>query len=298
MLDIAFIRTFGNNVARLGRSVPSYGHYFKALGLIDAYNYMITLFDERSKTHPEVARAPELRSILLEHFHANAHKHIDLSSDRIFQDALLGIESTVRIWQNAGYPSRRTTANYPKRMMYWQSIYEGRPIKVPANRKPGQKAKGPPKPRTGEDIFGPRPTQVDKPATDLYYEVSVKDRSGSLVTYEDVIRKRNTNFGVSPNGLIPFWIVLNYGSDRGSQPGYPPTPGLHFVEDAERQIPDKLSLYANFFSRFMLDALDSIDEASKDFTQVDQWSRSHIKMNTDHVNPFDFALEFAYGLPF
>jgi hypothetical protein len=293
MFDITFISDFSRGIRKLSDSVTLYGHYFKALALVDAYNLLISYADERMNGHPEVARMPELRDVLLKHLYDNPHKHIDLATNRIFNHILLGTESTVRQWQNAGYPMNRTPGNYGKRYLYWQSIYTGQPVKVPIAR---SKKKTSPKPRTGKDIFSSDPHYTQQA---LYYEVQVKDRSGSIVTYEDVIQKRNTRFGVNPNGLIPYWVVLNYGSDRGSQPGFPATPGLHFVEDAEREVPSKLSLYAHLFERFMVDSLDMIEDISdNDFTHVDTWAKSNVNLNKGGVNPFDFALEASFGLPF
>lgn len=233
MFDVTFLRDFRKKLDSVSRSVHGYGQYFKALALVDSYNQLIRLADERLNTHPEVARVPELKTILINHLTTQYTKHIDVRNEKIFNPNILGSEFALRQWQDAGYRTRarRTSKNYYKRLQYWKSIYDNQPMKVPistSNENMGTatlKKRSSSFPRTGDDIFG-------GVQGTLFYEVRVKDRSGSIITYEDVIRKRNLGFGAATNTLIPFWVVFNYGSDVGIQPGYPATPGLHFVDAA------------------------------------------------------------------
>lgn len=299
MFDITFLGDLRKRLENVSQSVYDYGYYFKALALADSYNFLIKLADERTSQHPEVVRVPEMREILLQHLRTSYNQHINLEHEQIFNPTILGGEFALRQWQEAGYrpKARRTTKNYYTRLQYWKSIYDNQPMRVQlasANKKYGTATltnKSSPWPRTGEDIFGPAQSR-------LYYEVRVKDRSGQIITYEDVIAKRNLGFGATTNKLIPFWIVLNYGSDFSIQPGYPVTPALHFIEDAERTIVPNTAKMADAFSEFMLYILEAEDTARTDFTIVEAWARSNVKLTQGTLDPSAVALDLVYGLPF
>lgn len=298
MIDVTFISDFRKKLTNMSLSLRGYSAYFKALALADCYNYMIQLIEDRTSTHPEVIRVPELRSILVKHFIDNYALHIDVQQDRIFNPNLLGSGFVLRQWQEAGYRTRskRTTRNYFQRLRYWKSIYDNEPIRVNldvSNQAMGTatlKKRKYPLPRTGDDLFGDLQQK-------LFYEIRVKDRSGNIVTYEDVIKKRNAGFGSSVYKLIPFWIPLNYGSDAGMQAGYPAIPGLHFIEDAERTIPQRLSQMADHLPDFALYLLD-LESTQKDFSVVQNWTSSHISLTKGPLDAHAVAIDIAYGLPF
>lgn len=298
MLDVTFISQFRERLTNMSFSLREYAAYFKALALADRYNYMLQLMDERAGQHPEVTRVPQLKTLLLQYFIQNYATHINVREERIFNPGALGTLMTLQQWQEAGYRTRskRTTKNYYQRLQYWKSIYDNQPMRVHidvSNKAMGTatlKKQKYPLPRTGDDIFGGRQQS-------LFYEIRVKDRSGNIITYEDVIEKRNLGFGAATNKLVPFWLPLNYGSDAGLQPGYPPTPGLHFIEDAERTIPRALSDMSSHFPRFMLYLLDN-ETTARDFTIAERWSSENIRLSDGALNPYAVAIELAYGLPF
>lgn len=298
LIDTKVFSQFREKLSTMSVSLRQYAAYFKALALADRYNYLIQLVEDRTNTHPEVVRVPELKEILINHLVQYYAKHIDVQSEQIFNPTVVGGESALRLWQEAGYRPRtkRTPKNYFQRLRYWKSIYDNEPMRVNldvSNEAMGTatlKKRKYPLDRAGEDLFGPLQQK-------LYYEIRVKDRSGTIVTYESVIRQRNAGFGGATNKLVPFWIPLNYGSDAGMQPGYPPTPGLHFIEDAERTIPKALSAMADKFPDFMLYVLDT-DTKLRDFSLVQQWASTHIPLTDGALNVHDVAIELAFGLPF
>lgn len=285
-------------LSSMSLSLRQYAAYFKALALADRYNYLIQLVEERTSTHPEVTRVPELKSIFINHLTQYYALHIDVQKEQIFNPAVVGGEAALRLWQESGYrtKSKRSPKNYFQRLRYWKSIYDNEPMRVSldvSNAAMGTatlKKQKRPLPRTGDDIFGDLQQK-------LYYEIRVKDRSGAIVTYEDVIQKRNAGFGSATNKLIPFWLPLNYGSNSGMQPGYPSTPGLHFIEDAERTIPRALSTVADKFPDFMVYLLDT-DIKSKDFSLVQQWTSANIPLTEGALNAHAVAIELSFGLPF
>ena len=292
MFDIAFVQDFDDQIQILRSFTSLFGTYFKILALVESYNMLIKFVSERTQTHPEVVRVPELRDILLDHLYTNADDHIDIAAESIFNIHIVGTDSTVRHWQEVGYPMKRTPKNYSKRLEYWKAIYTGEAVKVNERQKKEKNHKM--SPRTGENIFGPV-VEYNKPVA---YEVHVKDRSGKIVTYEDVIKSRNEKFSATKK-LVPFWIPLNYGTDSGVQAGYPAVPGLHFVEDAERTIPSNIAKYAALFELFMVDMLDNYEKINSDgFSAVEQWSKRHIHIDDAGIDAFDFAREHTYGVPF
>lgn len=258
--------------------------YFHAIALVESYQELVILAAERTEQHPEVQRAPELRSILIEHLLRNADRHIDVGTERIFNPIILGSPRSLRDWQEAGYHANRTTSNYPSRLRYWQAIYDEAP-RVSAKRI-----------GTTSDIF-----------SGIVYKVStqpVKRRNKQLdgsytfsdVHYEEVIADRIANYTATKQ-LVPWWEIFNYGSTFGGLAGYPNTPGLHFVEDAERTIPTNLTKYLNLMEEF-LGTVFTQDSNQYTVSVIEKWLDSRVGQ-VDKVIPVkDIARIVSLGVPF
>lgn len=270
-------------IGTLKRSAIYGGDYFHALALAVCYNKMIQFADERSQTHPEVQRVPELRTILLFHFMENADRHIRLQGDRIFNDAILGGPRTIREWQEAGYHTRRTPGNYQRRLQYWKAIYDDAPI-LDTKR------------QVSEDIFGPV-THVSIPSKTRISPHKHEDLGGAKVQYEDVIYNRNLRYSATDT-LVPWWQLLNYGTSFGGAQGYPSVPGLHFVEDAEQEVPATLDFYANLFTEYLIDTFDSEVLEQDDIIAVESWVNRHVHLDNEYVSSLDLARILTFGVPF
>lgn len=296
LFDGSFLDDIRRRVNHMRVQLPVAAAFFKTVALVSAYNYMLGLIDERVSQHPEVQRVPELKHILIAHFLAYPDRHIDVRHDRIFQPNALGTVGTLRAWQNAGHPARRTTNNYPKRLEYWKAIYNNEPMRIV--RKPPKGVKTSPRPRTGDDIFDSPPPED---ARNVLYELGrVHDRFGNIVTYEDVIYKRNLYFS-GTDKLIPFWMPLNYGTDVGQQQGYPAVGGLHFIEDAERKVPEYLSRYAVAFERYATDSLTNPEFSSNsELNNLMSWTTKYnfLTFQDEYIPTIDYAVKLAYGVPF
>lgn len=276
----AVIEDLHDHIAIVKRNVIFGGDYFHALALAISYNYLIELTDTRTQQHPEVQRVPSLRYILLEHLYENADKHINLQSDTIFNDGLLGGPNTLREWQDAGYHTGRSGANYQKRLQYWQAIYDNAPVqqqqRVSTN---------------ADDLFGGVTT------TSVPHKIRKRPANkttGIDVTYEDVILSRDVRYKAATQ-LVPWWRSLNYGT--GGQ-GYPVTGALHFIEDAERAVPARLTEYAGLFEAFITDVFDSDVLTQDDIFTVESWAKQHIQLGAEYIPSFDLARIISFGVPF
>ena len=285
---------FHERLDAVKRNVIFGGDYFHALALAEAYNNLILLTDERTQQHPEVQRVPSLRYILLQHFYENADRHINIQRGTIFDDALLGGPRTLKEWQDAGYHTRRSQANYDKRLRYWRAIYDNAPLTF-QNQVQSQ-----------EDIFSAKRTYqstfiaplskkerkgLAKPKVRIPGRVQ---RNGQDVTYEDVIRSRDARYGSSEQ-LVPWWRALNYGT--GGQ-GYPVSTGLHFVEDAERAIPQYIDKYMAYFESFISDIIDNENISGDDIFTVESWAKAHVILGPEYIPSFDLARIKSFGVPF
>lgn len=259
------------------------GDYFAGLALAVAYNNLIHLADVRTQEHTEVKRVPALRTVLLDHLMLNADRHINVNTGTIFNDSLLGGPRSLRDWQQAGYKARRSASNYEKRLNYWRALYDGAPVSTQQRV------------NTPGDIFNTQRTYQSSFITSKgKIPGRARTKKGAEVTYEDVILARNTGYGEVVQ-LVPWWHVLNYGT--GGK-GYPVSPGLHFIEDAERQIPALIDEYGEYFEQFILEAFDSDTLTSDDILTVERWAYDHIQIGTQYIPAFDLARILSFGVPF
>jgi len=277
---VAVVQELHEHIGIVKRNVIFGGDYFHALGLAIAYNNLIELADTRTQEHPEVQRVPSLRYILLEHFYRNADKHINLQRDTIFDDSLLGGPLTLKEWQNAGYSITRTQGNYPRRLSYWKSIYDNAPVQEQTRVSTNP-----------EDLFGGVTIQYSPSKKRLR---PVNKYTKQVVTYEDVIRDRDTRYHATAQ-LVPWWRALNYGT--GGQ-GYPVSPALHFVEDAERAVPRILAQYATLFEEFIADIFGDETLTHDDIYTVESWARKRVKIGAEYIPSFDIARIMSFGVPF
>lgn len=281
---IDVVEDLHTRIAIVKRNVIFGGDYFHALALAASYNYLIELADTRTQQHPEVQRVPSLRYILLEHFYNNADRHINLQTDSIFNDSLLGGPRTLREWQDAGYHTSRTANNYQRRLQYWQAIYDNAPV-----QEQKRVSKDP------NNLFGGVYTTSENSKKKTRPKNNLKTSGNTNhVTYEDVIRNRDTRYGETAK-LVPWWRILNYGT--GGQ-GYPTTGALHFVEDAERTVPARLSQYAELFESFITDVFDSDTLTQDDIHTVESWARTHVQLGAEYIPSFDLARILSFGVPF
>lgn len=269
-------------VGTIKRSAILGGEYLHALALAVSYNYLIQLADERCQEHPEVQRVPELRSILLHNLSENADRHIHIRTDSIFNPNILGTPKNIRDWQEAGHHTKRTASNYEKRLMYWKSIYDDAPVMI------SHKSRADP-----EDLFS-SVQHTSVPSTEFS---RLYTKNGDRVTYEQVIYKRNLRYGATDT-VVPWWQLLNYGSSFGGQDGYPNTPGLHFVEDAEKTVPTRIIQYVSLLDNFITDVFDSETLAQDDIIAVESWVGRRLRLGPEYVPSFDLARIMTFGVPF
>jgi len=284
---VATIEEFHSHIGSVKRNAIYGGAFFYALALADSYNYLIQLADERTQQHPEVQRVQSLRTILLEHFYVHVYDHINLNRGTIFNENILGGPRTLREWQDAGYHTNRTASNYERRLRYWRAIYDNAPVtfesRVPSNENLFS---------TTEKVYQSSFARVSK-AGKVSIPGKVNDRDGKQVTYEDVILNRDTRYGETIR-FVPWWRSLNYGT--GGQ-GYPASPALHFVEDAERAVPATLTKYAELFEQFMSDIFDD-DLHEDDQLVVESWVKAHISPSKQYLPSVEIARQIAFGVPF
>lgn len=283
---IAFINELDLHISGVKRLALYGGMFFYSLALADSYNYLIQLTDERTQLHPEVQRVPSLRSILLEHFYIYAFEHIDVRRGTIFKDTLLGGPNTLREWQEAGYRTKRTAGNYERRLRYWQAIYDNAPVtfntRVPSNNELFTEAH-----KTYQSSF------IGESKGKLSIPGRVK-KSGTDVTYEDVIRSRDIRYEETLK-FVPWWRSLNYGT--GGQ-GYPVSSALHFIEDAERAVPGRISAYEKLFESFMGDVFDSDTLDDDPQFVVEAWAKVHTSPSKQYLPSIEIARQITFGVPF
>lgn len=279
------IKEIRQHITAVQRNATYGGQFFYALALATSYNYLIQLADERTQDHPEVQRVPSLRTILIDHLRTHALQHINLQRGTIFDDGLLGGPKSLRDWQEAGYHTSRTASNYAKRLRYWQAIYDGAPVTF---QQPVA---------THGDIFN---TQRTYQASFISPKSKIPGRvqnkyTGADVTYEDVIHRRDARYNESIQ-LVPWWRALNYGT--GGQ-GYPVSPALHFIEDAERSVPTNIARYMQFFDTFISDVFDD-EQLTLQNTQdsVENWAQQHIQIDKEYIAAVDLARQLVFGVPF
>ncbi len=164
--------------------------------------------------HPEVQRAPILLQALEANLAENADRHINVKAHSIFSEDIAGSFDEIRSWQETGYATERTTSNYPKRLKIWRAIYDDVPIV--RNLKDGGSKE--------IDITG-------------RYDVS----------YESIIEARMSYAG---GDRVPYWHLLNYGTDIGPLSGYPSVRGIHFLEKAQATIPGNLALAEEHLTKY------------------------------------------------
>lgn len=268
------------HVGIVKRNVIYGGQFLYALALATSYNNLIQLADERTQDHPEVQRVPTLRLTLLEHLYLHVFNHINLQKGTIFDDGLLGGPRTLREWQEAGYHTSRSAANYPKRLRYWKSLYDGAPVTFQQQV------------NTPGNVFSTQRTYQSSFISPKSKIPGRVQRNGADVTYEDVIRSRDTRYAETVQ-LVPWWRILNYGT--GGQ-GYPVSPALHFVEDAERAVPGNVAVYMGLFEQFVSDTFDN--ESDDTQLNIEKWAQTHIKLDKEYIPSFDIARRITFGVPF
>lgn len=163
--------------------------------------------------HPEVQRAPILLTALETNLAENADRHVNIKAHTIFNEGIAGSFDEIRSWQEAGYVTNRTAENYPRRLKIWKAIYDDVPVIYKA--KNGVKS---------IDITGKYHT-----------------------SYESIIEARMSYAG---GDRVPYWHLLNYGTNIGPLSGYPQVRGVHFLEKAQATIPANLNLAEQHFSRY------------------------------------------------
>lgn len=273
----------------VGSAATYAGDYFRALALADCYNKLIEFADERTQQHPEVQRVPELRTLLLSHLIKNADRHIDARTERIFNPLLLGSPKSLREWQESGFRTKRTAANYNRRLAYWKAIYDEAPLIHQV------------KVTSGDDLFSGGIAYQSKFSTKRISRRQ-KTLAGTIehhdISYEDIIHARNTNYSAT-NELVPWWEVLNYGSTFAGLAGYPSTPGLHFVEDAEKLVPTAIRRALSLFDQYM-DYVFSLRGFTKGsaMLNIEQWASTKISSNNQYIPAADLARILTFGVPF
>lgn len=267
MLD--FISEEKKRLEILGEIEEPVINYFHALALLLAYVNMITIFFEKAQGHPEVRRVPEILSTIFEHFQEYVLAHINVRKDQIFNRGFVGTIGELSEWQQAGYPLDRSEDTYDRRIDIFKAIWRGTTVTLRIKR-------------------------VSSRGTIWYQNITFRprnmDRFDPPVTYEDVIRARDANYG----GLvryIPMWLPLNYGTGSlGGDPGYPAIPGLHFIDVAEQEVPRYLAQAEQWIDRYFTEMLDTDTQIISE----DDWARSNINItNTYGIDIFGLASEFA-----
>lgn len=282
-----FVRDLRTTIYAVHRNAVSAAQFFHALALVDSYNYMMQLADERTSSHPEVQRVPELRTILLQHFYENADRHISLRGNRIFSATLLGGPRSLRDWQEAGYSTRRTTSNYPQRLKYWQAIYDDAPLQYQQRV-------------SSDNLFGTAGSVYQStflsPKGKFKKPSRPELREGKVVfadvDYTDVIERRNRRYA-GTRSIVPWWMPLNYGTTGG----YPSVPGLHFIEDAEQSVPQRIDEYVRLLDLFLADIFDR-ELTTDDISNVELWARGRVRPGVEYVPTFDVARIITFGVPF
>jgi len=164
--------------------------------------------------HPEVQRAPILLTALENNLAENADRHVNVKAHTIFDEDIAGSFDEIRSWQEAGYVTDRDASNYPRRLKIWKAIYDDVPILS--------------KTKNGDtksiDITG-------------RYDIS----------HESIIEARMSYAG---GDRVPYWHLLNYGTNIGPLSGYPQVKGIHFLEKAQATIPGNLQLAEQHFSKY------------------------------------------------
>ncbi len=272
-------------IESLGPAVAYAGDYFRALALAECYNKLIEFADHRTQQHPEVQRVPALRTVLLAHLISNADRHIDVRTERVFNPLLLGSPKSLREWQESGWRTKRSAANYRRRLKYWEALYDEAPI-IHQERV-----------RSGTDIFSERGAIYRRGKN---VEKRVKNLTGDItkekVTYEQVIAARNTNYSATSE-LVPWWEALNYGTAFTGIAGYPNVAGLHFVEDAEKLVPSTIRKYFNLFDAYVDHAFSA--EIKNPIYDIERWVNANMRLSGDEYVPLtELARIKTFGVPF
>jgi hypothetical protein len=246
--------------------------FFKALGLVWAYQNMIYLAEVGLKTKREMKRMPSQYEQILTHFIENYDLHIDVATGRIFNPDVIGGEDELRDWQQAGHPMKRTAGNFPERMRRWKAIYDRKPFVVTRVAPKGQL----------------KPGQTRK--ANLMMKTYKLD---AVPEYEDIIRRRNERYPAAAYN-VPWWFVMNYGTDGPTGWGYPETGGIHFVENAEKTIPFHLDRALVMYEWFTLDVLLT-EQQRGHFDAAVQWQKHQRPYRKYETKYFD-AVEVAQQL--
>lgn len=265
-----FVTRYKNKLLQMRNDVDFTAKYFYSLALVRAYADMVELFASRIKGHPEVARVPELASIMMEHFQTYPSQHIDIYKDQIFNREFVGTISTLKDWQQAGYPLDRSPDNYSWRVTVFEAIWRQVPIRITV-------------------------TAVSKRGKVYSFPVVFRPRNMKqfvIATYEDIIRSRNSNFG-NVVRTIPMWLPFNYGTaGLEGDPGYPNVPGLHFVDIAEQLIVVRRQQTNALLKQYYSETFSDTDT----YIDARDWARSHApNLSSKYIDVFSLALRISLG---
>ena len=245
-------------------TVQRTSRYFHALALARAYADMVDLMMLRLRGHPEVARVPDLLTVMLEHFQLYPQEHINVETDTIFNRSSVGTIATLEEWQQAGYPLERGEDTYARRVLMFEAIWRQVPVTLVVQR---VSKRG--KPFKQRVTFQPR----------------VQESPYPVATYENIIASRNAQYA-SLVRTIPMWLPLNYGTaGLGTNPGYPSVPGAHFVDVAEQLVQVRKGQTRALITRYYADALRTFS-----IPDVYTWSQAAIPhYRSVYINVFSIA---------
>lgn len=207
-------------VNSLNTSAPKIGDALALWALLRSHLKIAEYFRIGTINHPEVRRAPILADAFLANLAENVDRHVNVQTFSIFNEDIAGSFDEIRSWQETGYPLDRTESNYPRRLLVWKAIYENAPI-------------------------------IRKTKSGDRKEIDITGKYNT--SFESIIEARMEYAG---GERVPYWYVLNYGTDVGPLSGYPNVGGIHFLEKAQATIPGNLSLAEEYLDRYYAAALE------------------------------------------
>jgi hypothetical protein len=231
--------------------------FFKAVGFLWTYQYMVTLAERALARHPEAKRVSLHAESVIGALWADPLAHINIDDGTLLNESVIGSFTDLVEWQRSRWPIK--SANYPERLKRWISIYDETPMMVEVGKK-SRKIANRARKKAGE----PERAAVFMP-------IRIKDKdTGELITYERVIKERYDSIAGQAD-LAPFWFVLNYGTAPfGKRSGYPVVKGAFFVEKAEQKRAVYLERAARYYARFALRVL-TVQRQHADAADARDW---------------------------
>lgn len=224
---MAEFKPYAQLIDGLGHSVDKLADALYLWALLRSHLKLAEYIRISTINNPEVRRAPILLEALLRNLAENVDRHVNINTRSIFNEEVAGSFDEIRSWQDVGYSTNRTESNYPQRLLVWKAIYEDAPIIRKVKDKDGNVIR-----RESIDI------------TSKYH-----------TSYEAIIRARMQYAG---GERVPYWFILNYGTDVGPLSGYPHVPGVHFLEKAQATIPGNIELAESYLERYFSSALEGV----------------------------------------